>query len=204
MSNKHKVLSKEGKQEVSILIQKALSKKEHAKYKYFETLVSNSITSSGFLECLFNPAQGTTDSTRSGDYVRATRFQMNYAVSGGSLSGGAINRIIIFQWNEDDNDTAPTSTTSVLNTNSAVACHNFDAIRQKKVSIIYDKLIGTEADWHGQVCHQVDIKMDRKVNFTGSTTYGYGKIYILLMGTAGGTPPTFVGYSHVTFCDVPV
>jgi hypothetical protein len=201
MTTHNKKLSKEGKQEVSSLIQKALSKKEHAKYKYYETLISSTITSSGVIECLFAPSQGTTDSSRSGDYVKMTRFQMNYAVSGSSLSGGSLNRIVVFQWNEDDNDTAPTSTTSVLNTNSAVGCHNFDAIRQKKVSIIYDKLIGSEADWHGQVVYQIDMKLDRKAMFTGSTTYGYGKIYILLMGSAGGTPPSFVGYSHVTFVD---
>jgi hypothetical protein len=196
-----KQASKVGKQEVQNLIQKALKKHEKVKYKYYEVLISSNITSTVFIECLTPISQGTTDSTRVGDYVRATRLQVNYAVSGGSLSGGAINRVVIFQWNEDDNDTVPSSTTQVLNTNSAVSCYNFDAIRQKKVSILYDKLIGTEADWHGQVCHQVDLAIDRKIMFTGSTQYGYGKLYIMLMGTATGTPPSFVGYSHVTYCD---
>jgi hypothetical protein len=204
INNNNKSLTKEGKQEVSSLIQKALKKKEWVKYKYYESLVSSNITSTGYIQCLTPIVQGSTDSNRIGDYCRATRLQMNFAVSGGSLSSGAINRVVIFQWNEDDNDTIPTTVTQILNTNSAVGCHNFDAIRQKKVSILYDKLIGTEADWHGQVCIQLDKSIDRKMNFTSSGQYGYGKLYILLMGTATGTPPSFVGYCHITFNDTPV
>jgi len=196
-------MSKIGKQEktdthIKQVVGSLLAKKEmkrHSKIgKFFVTnFTGTAITSTAALDAIFLPALGTTDITRVGDravvdYVKVKGY---LDLNAGNL-GSQYARLILFWWNQDDSEAAPTQADVLYNTFPYSNCDP-DSLSKKKIQILWDKEFTAEPDWHG--CQLLEVPSFRNLNklvrFTLGATSGNGKLYLYAQSdiASASSPP---------------
>jgi hypothetical protein len=173
-------------------IKKQLKKKSTKIIKYFESpFTLQTVSNTANIDQCFIPAQGLTDITRVGDYSVMEDVEVNLSVQFPYGTGNANNQIVrfvLFIWHEDSGDVAPTQslifnqTISSVLTNSAF---NQDSLRQKKFTIVCDKHYTGGPYWQTTLVDKFKFKLNQKVEWTSSGTYGMNQLYSIWVGNEG-------------------
>lgn len=171
---------------------------------------NGTIAVTGTLTLISNIAQGVTNITRVGEYVRLKRLLLNWRVNApsGGLFTAADNynnvRIVVFRWKLSDAAVSP-AIGNILEptaTDPTVALYNFD--QAERFQVLYDKRVtvfntavynGSGIDTRPGPDHS---KVNEKpiyvglnnmpIEFEGNTATGTGQIYLLMVSDSAFSP----------------
>lgn len=173
-------------------VKKQINKKTAKVIKYFESpFTLQTVSNTANIDDVFYPAQGLTDITRVGDYSVMEDVEVNLSIQFPYGTGNANNQIVrfvLFIWREDSNDVSPTSgllfnqTISSVLTNSAF---NQDGLRSKKFTIVCDRYYTGGPYWQTTLSEKFRYKLNQKVEWTSSGTYGTNKLFSCWVGNEG-------------------
>lgn len=177
--------------------------------KYHDTQPANINLSSvgAFLDLLFSNAQGTSDSNqRIGDSIVMKSIGFRFLFQGSSTDGANAIRIILFRWHEDDQVNPPTVAQLLTVPGAALTSpYEFDNMRMKKFTILYDKIATVDNVGTGMYKHFNVFKTFRgsKVYFDSSADEGKSKVYVFLCSDSPVVPHPLMSfiYSRITYTD---
>lgn len=185
--------------------------------KFFAAGVTGTADTAGAMATILAPAQGITDTNRSGDEIRIHRCQIKLQLIKGLTATTAYEyvRFVVFQWKPNTNNLVPTANQLFLTdpTTGTVTYRSFYSVdTQHQYRILYDKVFvmnGLPLDLTHQWSKFVNIhvplkKAAKNVQFynagvTGENTLWY---YIIGVNALGATNvPTFNFTSFVWYTD---
>ena len=148
---------------------------------------------------------GTTDSTRIGDELKYTGFNLQIQAQPAAAAPSQLLRVLLFRWKMDDSIDAPTTneilTTGLVGTlNAPMSHYNFDNYKEK-FTIIQDTMFMCDVT---KPSYRVisKFKMNEKTQYIAGSTLGVNKIFMLIIsGLAAGGPTVLWDY-RATFSDM--
>lgn len=189
-------------------VQKIVRKEQETKYHdlslasqpYLVAMASTTIVD------LCAISQGTQDIQRIGDKIRLRSLDMRVQI----LCADSTNvvRFIIFQWHPNTTITAtdPQGSQIIADTATYPFLSNYVHDYQNQFIVVYDKVWGSEltSDSANRVMHiRPSLKYVRKqVNYTGATTSGSDKLYLLMVSDSGSaTHPSVKVQARIRYDD---
>jgi hypothetical protein len=142
------------------------------------------VDSAGIVLDLTAITQGIGDTgNRVGDQIVLDRARLSYAVASADTTN--VVRVLIFKWMPQS---VPVITNLLTSGGSQIpwAPHNTDTADQYQV--LYDRLHFLAASGPGIDGDVLEIKLPGKVQFSGGSTTGTGKIYLILVSDSGAIP----------------
>lgn len=201
MSTRKSQSGKVTKQQVRDMISSSLAKESERKYWYTSTgtpSAPTSISSSGTFFTPLQVAAGTSNLTRVGNNAVVDELFMNLSLYADSTDGVNSFRVVIFEWT----DLAGPTVASIFETtgNLINSYYSVNAIKTKKLRIIYDKKFTTGVTAHGPAQVEVRRKLNIPVQWPSTGTVdpivGNTQLFVVSDSTAV-THPTMTG--HITF-----
>lgn len=193
-------------------VKSQLNKNLETKYHDHE-VASIAVISAGTISSVSAMGRGTAPNQRVGDRISVTSLSFRLGV----IRADTYNyvRCIFFQWNSDSTNDPP-SLDEVLDPDSGlgvgvlVPFRNYknDSIRQKKLRIIYDKLVRMD-----QIYQDTEMFVRKRITFkrpiqivfnedNPALLTGYGKIFLLLVSDSNVTThPVSLGLTRITYKD---
>lgn len=193
-------------------VKNQLNKNLETKYHDHE-VASIAVTSAGTISSVSAMGRGTGPNQRIGDRISVNSLSFRIGV----IRADAWNyiRCIFFQWNADST-TDPPTLDEVLDPDSGlgigvmVPFRNYknDSIRQKKLRILYDKLIRLD-----EVLQDTELFVRKRMNFkrpiqivfnedNPANLTGYGKIFLLLASDSNViSHPVALGLTRINYKD---
>jgi len=177
--------------------------------KFYDPVIASTVDTTGIgaltaPPSIFDPAVGTTDSTRIGDMVTIISVGGRYTIGAGGLPGvgDAFNvvRVVIFQWKSQ---TAPTFQDIWQGVNNPLTSFTHDSAGQ--FNVLWDRLHVVSPESNS--AESVVIKSKRliwggKVHFVSGSTAGSGKIYLAALSDSAGAPhPSINFYGRIRYVD---
>lgn len=150
--------------------------------------------------------QGAGVSARVGDELLVKRLEFRFDgwyVIGATQSQHAF-RLIIFRWNLDTGVSTPSLGSIIAGAatiNDICAPYDFNAKNQGDFTVLYDKMYSLGSTAQG-VVRQLNIPVNRKMDFDPGTTAASGHLYALLIGddvTGAHTPDIQVQWQSRVF-----
>lgn len=175
---------------------------------YFDTVINNTIDSSGSIFDLSLIPQGDTDTSREGDRVRMTSIQWRGQAYNADTSN--VLRFVFFQWLMDDGvDTPQVSeilqATMVGNPYAVYAPYAKDYAGYK-FAVLYDEILCTSqnGDANNIFSFNFPIKKNKKITpniqYVAATTSGTNKLFVMVISDSGAiTHPSAIGVFRIRF-----
>lgn len=197
VSNKNKQLVT--KEQVRNMIQSMVKTDEEQKYCSF-SLVPTAVDYNGSISDITAIDQGTTDSTRIGDTVRLESFDFHIWAVVGAVN--ALCRVITFQW---ANDSIPTVGDVLISTGGSAVTpmstyNRDDSIKRR---ILTDDMFSLNPLYQQNYVRKYEnLKLPLKeVQFSGATTDGYNKVWVLLISSTSSSNPNLGYYTKLKYTD---
>lgn len=131
------------------------------------------------------PAQGDSSSTRDGDQFYLKSLQLSGRANCGA-NANTVQRIIVFQWMEDDGVNTPDAAEILQNTNNADSLNSFFVTNPtKKFRVLSDKTYYWDAqNTSASKSYKLSISNFpmKKVSLSPAAITGVGCIYVLTCG----------------------
>lgn len=131
------------------------------------------------------PAQGDGSNQRDGDQLYLKSVQLNAQMN---CATDTVNtqRLIIFQWMEDDTSCTPAVGDILQNTTNAALPFSFYVTNPgRKFRVLYDKVFNFDGSGGSQALRVVNAKLNppqKKMSFDPATITGVGNLYMLVCG----------------------
>lgn len=174
--------------------------------KYVDTAVLLSPSSSGVLQLVSVPSQGTQQGQRSSDTIKLQKMMMRLNFASSDTSN--VMRIVVFRWNVDNLITTPSVSDVLYNlaTVSPMAHYNYPNLEQNKFAILFDKTYALSEQGRPSVVlvHSLYGKKlgKKKLAFNAGAITGKGQIYMLFISDSAGVPhPGVGGYVRLMYED---
>lgn len=203
---KKQMLNRTQKRQVRSIVNSNLEK------KYFDTLLSGTVSTTAQISKLTTIPTGTTDSTRVGDKVKMLSLNLRFLF--GAADATNVCRFIIFQWHLNDG-TAPVVTDILNNTGVTdvfMAYYNHD--QGKNFTVLCDKMIisclnASNANVWFKWRHSFNRKrklsdkfVKNTIKFIAAANTGMDHIYMLIVSDSSAlTHPGYNLDSRVTYTD---
>jgi len=187
---------KVSKSQVQTMIKSAVKTRDLLEWKYFSTTVNQAnVTFSGTTYALSDVPQGDTDSNRDGDAISLVSLE----ISLGFYASSQVNacRMIVYQWFPAlSSGSPPAPSALLLAVGSALApfsTHNVDNYQQYK--IIFDKTVAlSTAEGLRLLNFKIKKFPKRSIQFSGGTTGGSSKLFLLVLSDDGVSSYPLVSY----------
>lgn len=179
--------------------------------KFFDVALGATTISStgGIVDVSLIPQSGTTqqtDTTRIGDNIMPTSFELRAYFSYNATSIFNVVRVIIFRWNVMDasHGIAPTVGAVLQYTGSVDSVMSpYAHDNRNQYSILYDKIMRLDnASQQGSLAIKIRKAAKKKMCFFGGTTEGQFKTYLLYISNRSADLPQIAsGYFRTNFDD---
>lgn len=136
----------------------------NVEYKYFDTAVSTSISSTATLSHLTAIGQGDTDVTRDGNTCRLKGLNIRHIMALNTLATSSNVRVIVFNWFDSTTPVAGNILANTGNTTSQLNIENSD-----KFHILYDKHYSMDNVGCKLLDYKKYIKLNQKLKFNSTT-----------------------------------
>lgn len=179
--------------------------------KYIDTsAAATSVDYIGSVGLFGMPGAGTTSITRVGDLVTVKRLDFKFNLIVADTTN--IVRVILFKWNNDDAQYAPTVNSIITSTDAstgyaALARYNWDNFKGRDFEVLYDKAFQLCANGEQGQVHQVSLwgkglGSTPKIQLNTGATTGKGRYGILYISdSAAVSHPTLAYTCRITFSD---
>lgn len=180
----------------------SLVSKVNSELKYVDTSTSGSLTTSGVITCLTNVAEGDTQLNRNGisQLNHSTLNRLKIILNSGAST--CTCRSIIFVWNENAQETAPTLAKILEDPTNILS--PLDIESSKDYTIIRDKIITLTTGSYPMYYSNKYIKLNplhSKYSSTTSSSQTSGHIYQLIMSDTVANNPSFILYNRLRYYD---
>jgi len=155
-------------------------------------------TFSGSLLSFCDIAQGDTDTTRDGDQIILSKFEMRFANYLGDSTN--ITRVIVFKWLPPSVPAVSDFWVDIGTAESPLATFIHD--QEPNITVLYDHLCYLGPGRYVEVGQSIQNVHHRIQYVAGSTTIASGKIYLFFISdSAAATHPTLSYYVRSEFTD---
>jgi len=148
-------------------------------------------------------AIGTDDNTRIGNHIHLKRSNLRFRLDGSDPTN--TYRVILFKWKDNDFYTGAPPASSILANLSAGAgdvVMPYNRETPGSFTIIKDFFVTTSQTGEGTITRYVSIPLSGKVQYTGITTNGLNKIYLLLLSDSTVIAhPTITWFHELLYTD---
>lgn len=172
--------------------------------KFFATSqTGTAVNFSGSTYPLTDVPQGLTDSQRTGDNITLDKLEINVGIYAATQAN--MVRCFVYQWLPSLTAGSPPAASAVLfSTGSALAPFSVNTVDQKpQYSVLYDEVVAVSASEPNRVLRiRLNKFKSRSVQYTGGTTNGCNKLFIVFISDDGVTPyPTVTFMSKLVYHD---
>jgi hypothetical protein len=161
------------------------------------------VSSTAFVQDLSAIAIGTDDNTRIGNHVHLKRSNFRFRLDGADPTNTF--RIILFKWKDNDFYTGNPAASAILANLSAGAgdvVMPYNRETPGSYTIIKDFFLTTSATGENTVTRYVSIPLSGKIQYTGATTNGLNKIFLLLLSDSTVIAhPTITWFHELLYTD---
>lgn len=175
---------------------------------HYSSKAETTISYTGGIDDLCNPAQGGTSQEREGDRSLLKEIDIRGRVSTAAVSAG-VNalRVIVFKWNVDNADTAPTLAHVLQNTYLGAATAPYAPVvvgqERKDIVILADRTFNLSYYGTPSISFHIKKKIGTRQYFNAGATTSKGSVYIAYVSDDGASLYPSIGYvSQATFVDL--
>lgn len=180
----------------------SLASKINSELKYVDNTFSGNQNTTYALSCLTNVAEGDTQSNRTGISQLNHSLHMRLNLTMNTVATSTYFRVILLVWNENVQETAPSSA-KILENNS-VYFSPYNVENSKQYSIIKDKTYPLATGGPSSISENWNIKLSplhSKYTSTGSTSQSTGHVYLMLVSDQSTNTPSYQIYTRIRYYD---